>query len=285
MENLATYVTELLTTTDCVMVPNLGGFITIRKPAYVAENTFFPPSKELIFSEKLNYNDHLLIDYIADRSFVAHCVDPKFIEDSIAQLSTQIVEQTSVNFGTLGIFSKNSVGNLEFSAVASSKIPYPETFGLQKFQTSPIERTIETTVPLRNTNQFVKNIIAIAACVLFFIFPTLNSNQHTDTVDKASLVPFVMQEDAQYIDEEIEEIVDTSKTYHVIIASLPSLSRYEQYISETRLPDSATMVCRDGRYRVSIANSHNEKEINEYLEAFIQINPKFADAWILEIEE
>jgi len=29
----------------------------------------------------------------------------------------------------------------------------------------------------------------------------------------------------------------------------------------------------------------NEKEINEYLEAFIQINPKFADAWILEIEE
>ena len=53
--NLSIYLTELLKSNDCVIVPDLGGFIAnFQGSGYDAQNNqFSPPTKEIIFSAKL----------------------------------------------------------------------------------------------------------------------------------------------------------------------------------------------------------------------------------------
>ena len=56
---LSIYLIELLRLHDCVIVPDLGGFVTNYRPAEMdlASNSFSPPRKEIIFSSKLDMPD------------------------------------------------------------------------------------------------------------------------------------------------------------------------------------------------------------------------------------
>ena len=53
--NLSVYLKELLKTNDCVIIPDLGGFIAnYQSAAFNAQgDQFYPPTKEIIFSGKL----------------------------------------------------------------------------------------------------------------------------------------------------------------------------------------------------------------------------------------
>ena len=57
--DISLYLVELLRLHDCVIIPDLGGFIANYRPAEMdlAGNRFNPPVKEVIFSGKLNKND------------------------------------------------------------------------------------------------------------------------------------------------------------------------------------------------------------------------------------
>src|SRR5659263_213351 len=57
------YLVELLRLHDCVIVPDLGGFVTNYRPAEMdlVNNSFNPPVKEIIFTGKLSKNDGLVV--------------------------------------------------------------------------------------------------------------------------------------------------------------------------------------------------------------------------------
>ena len=63
MIELARHIEILLLENDCVIVPELGGFIAHYQPAYYAEsdNIYFPPMRTIGFNPQLTMNDGLLV--------------------------------------------------------------------------------------------------------------------------------------------------------------------------------------------------------------------------------
>ena len=59
MIELARHIEILLLENDCVIVPELGGFIAHYQPAYYAEsdNIYFPPMRTIGFNPQLTMND------------------------------------------------------------------------------------------------------------------------------------------------------------------------------------------------------------------------------------
>ena len=61
------YIKDLLYRNDCVVLPNLGAFITRNVSAKIDEsnNVIYPPSKHISFNAKIIENDGLLANHIA----------------------------------------------------------------------------------------------------------------------------------------------------------------------------------------------------------------------------
>ena len=63
MKELSRHIEQLLLEHNCVIVPQLGGFVTQYVPArYVeAEKLFLPPARTVAFNPHLTLNDGLLV--------------------------------------------------------------------------------------------------------------------------------------------------------------------------------------------------------------------------------
>ena len=63
MKELVKHIEILLLDHDCVVVPQIGGFVTCNAPAkYVEEeNLFLPPIRTVGFNERLKADDGLLV--------------------------------------------------------------------------------------------------------------------------------------------------------------------------------------------------------------------------------
>ena len=74
MQDIQKYVVELLFKHDCVIIPNLGGFVAQYKSAALDEVTgfFSPPSKQILFNINLKNNDGLLANEIAQRKQITY---------------------------------------------------------------------------------------------------------------------------------------------------------------------------------------------------------------------
>ena len=53
MERIEKYIEKLLLTHDCVILPDLGGFVAHYEPHYQSEedHSFFPPTRSLSFMQ------------------------------------------------------------------------------------------------------------------------------------------------------------------------------------------------------------------------------------------
>lgn len=90
--DISAYLIELLRLHDCVIVPDLGGFVTNYRPADIdlAGNSFNPPRKEIIFSAMLKKNDGLLVNYISESEGIgymeARLIVAEFVEEAQSRL-------------------------------------------------------------------------------------------------------------------------------------------------------------------------------------------------------
>lgn len=67
MKSIDKHIEELLYHYDCVIIPDLGGFITSDANSYIDKksNILYPPSKRILFNKNLLNNDGLLANKIA----------------------------------------------------------------------------------------------------------------------------------------------------------------------------------------------------------------------------
>ena len=63
MISIEKYIEKLLLKHDCVIIPNLGGFVTSYEPSYFDEESglLYPPTRTISFNSRLNINDGLLV--------------------------------------------------------------------------------------------------------------------------------------------------------------------------------------------------------------------------------
>lgn len=139
--NIDKYISELLYSHDCVIVPDFGGFVANYSPARIhpTQHTFSPPSKNIVFNKNLKSNDGLLANAIATAEKLPFAEASRRISEYV-ELCVKTLKGgkrfTIENVGTLYFDVEH---NLQFEP--DGKVNYLlDSFGLTTFQSPAIKR-------------------------------------------------------------------------------------------------------------------------------------------------
>ena len=177
METLVFHISKLLESADCVILPNLGGFVSHNHSAHVDEkkHKFSPPGKHLSFNQRLVKNDGLLANQIALEEDISFNEAMNVIEEHVAQIKSKLSKGKSVHFGFLGSL-KLDQGQIVFTK-GPSVIPSKSNFGLESFHAVPateLPKKKETKIlphPAKATNKWWAAAAVIPLAVYFTWLP------------------------------------------------------------------------------------------------------------------
>lgn len=133
------YLSQLLYTHECVVVPEFGGFLTRQFPAQINQAThmFVPPSKRISFNQRLRTNDGVLTSHIAKRNNLSYLEAQQVVAAAVAQWQQTLNNGQQLQLLDIGRFYYNSEGALQFKAIVDVNFS-TETFGMGVFRANPI---------------------------------------------------------------------------------------------------------------------------------------------------
>ncbi|WP_138991826.1 SPOR domain-containing protein [Larkinella sp. C7] len=142
MVPVSEYLKKLLFQYDCLVVPELGGFILHYIPATFVENTgtYLPPRKKIAFNEALKLDDGLLINYMMLHEGLTRDEVFQAIRQFVDELKQEVRHERIFTIEGLGLFSENEEGKLQFDPEIRHNFQ-GESYGFQ-----PIAARIVTVV-------------------------------------------------------------------------------------------------------------------------------------------
>ena len=135
MMELRRHIEILLLSHDCVIVPNLGGFMAHHVAARYdkADGMFIPPCRSLGFNAQLNMSDSVLAQSYADAYDLSFPEAVRRVEHEVSLLKERIAKNGRYEFAGLGILSVNSDGRYEFEPCPAG-ILTPSLYGFGAFE-------------------------------------------------------------------------------------------------------------------------------------------------------
>lgn len=313
MNRLVTHIEFLLHEHNCVIIPDLGGFVvntTNSQRDGIA--LFYPPSCELVFNRELTYNDGLLAEsYMKayDLTFEASMLR---IEHEVNEIKKQLREQRSVELSKLGSFTLLDDNRFIYKPGAFVR---PAFFGLNMARLKPMIqlqkpvslteantnfRTDKDTNRKRNLRSVGAAAAAVAAVILIIFFLPMSdvaidrqsakisyetewlrpkNNKVNDLFSEKNVT-----EGTVFPATEVVEITDNSPRYYIIMG----VFRGDK--SATRLAESlkadgfsgTNFLERPERIDVYSASFDNESDAVDFLRKVHKQYPKYSDAWILK---
>ena len=130
--DLGKYVHALLLENETVIVPGFGAFLSNYKPAGINEetNVINPPSKEIIFSQKIRNNDGLLVGYIAENEDIPHFDALKKMEREREEILYKLDKGEKVTLENTGILFLDESQEIVFEAFQNDNLLL-DSFGLE----------------------------------------------------------------------------------------------------------------------------------------------------------
>ena len=192
MIELERHIEILLLSNDCVIVPDLGGFVTHHREAHFddEDNMFLPPLRTLGFNPQLNMNDSLLAQSYIEAYDISYPEAIRRIESEVAELKQYLNTEGSYELNDIGLLFVNEEGKLEFEPCEAG-ILTPAFYGLSSFEMIPLHGATTKLKSLHNisdenvsedvdTNDeaitirmsWLRNTVAVAAALLAFFVMT-----------------------------------------------------------------------------------------------------------------
>ena len=139
---LERHIEILLLSHDCVIVPNLGGFMTHHIDAHYdeEEQLFLPPLRTLGFNPQLKINDSLLAQSYVEAYDISYPEALQRIEDEVNELKMHLQNKGSYELNDIGILSLNEDGHYLFTPCEAG-ILTPNLYGLGSFEMKPLKTT------------------------------------------------------------------------------------------------------------------------------------------------
>ena len=139
--DISVYLTELVRLHDCVIVPELGGFISNYQPAGVDDtrNTFAPPRKEIVFNSKLTGNDGLLVNHISESEGIGYLEARQVIAEFVDEAWSRLENGERLEFTDVGSLHYDRHEKLIFEPERAENLLL-DSYGMGDFHFPKIER-------------------------------------------------------------------------------------------------------------------------------------------------
>jgi hypothetical protein len=108
--------TSLLLQHNCVIIPDFGGFVASRVPAYMDEEKrkIYPPSKQLTFNSRLIKNDGLLVAALAEKEHISFDEALENIKSETTRIQQKLRKGQSHHIDNIGTLFTNEEGSINF---------------------------------------------------------------------------------------------------------------------------------------------------------------------------
>jgi len=130
---LDAYISELLYDYDCVIVTQLGGFVTNYKPAHFNGDVAYPPSKELRFNKNLSKNDGLLAQTISSANNITIKEANSMVRETVTEYLVSLKKKKRIELKKIGVLYIDENEQLRFSPDTSVNY-LRSSFGFESFQ-------------------------------------------------------------------------------------------------------------------------------------------------------
>ena len=139
MIELERHIEILLLDNDCVIVPDLGGFMAHYSEAHYddRDQTYLPPTRTLGFNPALKMNDSLLAQSYIEAYDISYPEALLRIEDEVNELRQHIENEGSYELNDIGTLRVNEYGNYEFDPCEAG-ILTPALYGLSGVEMEPL---------------------------------------------------------------------------------------------------------------------------------------------------
>lgn len=224
----------LLLDNDCVIVPQLGGFMAHHADACFdnEENVFLPPYRSIGFNPQLKLNDNLLVQSYIENYDLSYPESLRKIEAEVNELRQILVQEGRYELKGIGILYYNNEGKYTFEPCEAG-ILTPELYGLGSNEIKKLisnnstigtpsknERINKLAHRTRNVNfkkigRSIASNVAVAAiiCFAFLIFakPIENcSNNETKTIESVFMKDILINSSKGNAKKEVA-IIDRNK--------------------------------------------------------------------------
>ena len=307
MTRVAKHISRLLFSHDCVIVPELGGFVANSKGAEldVDKNIFLPPSKEIGFNRSLTHNDGLLITSLAQHENTSY----HEAKSEVEQFTKRILKNTSQGetfvIDTVGELKQDALGHLQFVASRSESF-LPDAFGLTSFHFSPAVPIHRPAAPNKHVKRLLRPLSQkqIAATIalffgLFIVSTEIQDPSANKQFNSASSISFLSHElntapketfavEIHALEKEIPVPVEMTtpvekNIYFLIAGSFKKQAQAETFLKQMETlgeKEAFVLESRNHSFRVAI-NGYSDKTtaiaaLNSYRK-----KPKFDTVWIL----
>lgn len=209
MFELVKHIEILLLENDCVIVPDLGGFIAHYQPAHYeeAEGVFLPPIRTVGFNPQLTMNDGMLAQAYMQTYHTDFPDAVRKIAEKVEEIKEQLYQEGVMEMPGIGVLHYTIHDTYEFhpneSGILSPSLYALDTFSLMPLSAEVVEESMGMTVvaeqleeqhPVPTTKEFRLNpqwlghAVAVAvAAVLFFVLSVPVENTYVDKGVYASL--------------------------------------------------------------------------------------------------
>ena len=221
---------DLLLRTNCVVIPDFGGFISNTKPAYIdySKGVVHPPTKSVTFNRYLTNNDGLLVSEFARLKQLDYLASSAEIARFVSTTKGKLTKGKRITFEKVGYLYRDTGGNLCFEQDRFFNL-LMEAYGMGSVQFVPansitsvsepstkIESAQDTPVtpivPIKKKNQFNRIAkYAAAAALLPVVFYSFWIPSHTDVLKSGVLYtedfnPLKTGGEAIYLKKEVADI-------------------------------------------------------------------------------
>lgn len=176
---IARYVSELLFTHDCVIIPGFGGWMAQSAGASFNQElkTLAPPSRILLFNNQLIINDGLVVNYISRKEKISYADASLLVIRWTEEIKTSVNAGNRVSLEGLGSFYLNHERKLQFTPDKQSNFLL-SSYGLKpvivssKTGRKPRQISINSKTEKLNPEKAV-DYISIAAAIALLITSVL----------------------------------------------------------------------------------------------------------------
>lgn len=148
MKELERHIEILLLSNDCVIVPELGGFVAHYIHARYDEDScvFLPPLRTVGFNPMLKMNDSVLAQSYVDTYDISYPQALSRIEDEVKGLRNNLETNGFYELSSIGKLWVNHEGKLEFTPVLAGVLS-PELYGLSSCELKQLAAGSQETIP------------------------------------------------------------------------------------------------------------------------------------------
>jgi hypothetical protein len=296
MEKFCNHIEKLLAQHDYVVVPNLGGFVVQLHSAQLLPNQIVPPLYNIGFNPLMHHADGLLAIEIARQEHISYRLAMEYIEKEVEIIKSVLKSNGTCTIGKIGTLNLISSGNYIFSPSHNPDF-LPQNFNLSElFIKTKAQNLIEGKrkiyITLPSTKLYKYAAAALLVFGLFCTTPKLTDVSRTNYASFVSLnlnlkkIQNTNIQPQQIITPSSNSskiIVEDSKRFHVIVASLPSQHSADNFCKE--LIDNqfinAHVLEPTKIYRIAIQSFSERNEAIQYMENLRKTDNRFTTAWVL----